>query len=139
MTPEKANELARSIGEETAAYLESGNEHHFQKVKVLTDELLAVEFEGWSNQETFTIAYYLNNDQLAMNTLHVLTTDKLDFGGDQVSDLDRADALEAYIEQLVDVDDAGSKFLMETMLRIAIGKVDWLDIIKTCRKELGLS
>jgi len=84
--------------------------------------IVANDYNGWSNRETWLASLWLTNDEFSYNVLtRAIKRHKTDF--------ERADWLEQQVRRQLDCE-ASDASLWSDLLSTAFARIDWVEVIE---------
>ena len=84
------------------------------------EQTLTVEYNGWTNRETWFVNLWLTNDECYYEELQAIIKN---FDSDE-----QAEELEQYVHWIIDVDEAS---MTTDLLSTSLGRVDWHEIARS--------
>ena len=83
------------------------------------EQTLTVEYNGWTNRETWIVNLWLTNDECYYEELQAIIKN---FDSEE-----QAEELEQYVHWIIDVDEAS---MMTDLLSTSLGRVNWHEITR---------
>ncbi len=86
------------------------------------EQTLTVEYNGWTNRETWIVNLWLTNDECYYEELQAIIKN---FDSNE-----QAEELEQYVHWIIDVDEAS---MTTDLLSTSLGRVNWYEIAENNR------
>ena len=87
-------------------------------------QTLTIEYNGWTNRETWVVNLWLTNDECYYRELRSIIKN---FDSDE-----QAEELEQYVRWIIDTDEAS---MTSDLLSTSLGRVNWYEIAESNRER----